>query len=126
LCELALAEELLMARGVIALDDFANLNYSQNIAAIYKYLFTTRTELTPFLVTAEKAYLCRKQDFGFYGSFVLHESISAMQRRGLDEPLLARTDSHPDYRAFHLRTRGPDEKGHLYAYDIYKGYYVEA
>ena len=48
-----------------------------------------------------------------------------MQRRGVDA-LIARTDIHPDYRAFHLRACGPDENGHLYGYDIYKGYYVEA
>lgn len=57
--ELKIAEELLGTSGIVAMDDFANLHYSQNIAAIFKYLFTTPSQLTPVVVTDEKAYLCR-------------------------------------------------------------------
>ncbi len=41
--ELGMADALLTERGIIALDDFTNLNYSQNIAAIFKYLYTEPT-----------------------------------------------------------------------------------
>jgi predicted O-methyltransferase YrrM len=121
--ELCIADKLLMDGGIIAVDDFANLNYSQNIAAIYKYLFTTRTTLTPLLVTAEKGYLCRRTDFPFYGKFVLDHAINAMALRDVPDALLARTDIDPDYRAFHLRTRNQGE-GQFYGFSIYEGCYA--
>src|SRR5438874_4163153 len=42
--ELALAEDLLQDKGIIVLDDFTNLNYSQILSATYKYIFTTWTK----------------------------------------------------------------------------------
>ena len=45
IAELGLAEQLIQKRGLIVLDDFANLNFSQILAATYKYLFTTETIL---------------------------------------------------------------------------------
>jgi predicted O-methyltransferase YrrM len=45
--ELAIADDLMVDNGIVVLDDFANLNYSQNIAAIYKYLFTTKNQAYP-------------------------------------------------------------------------------
>jgi hypothetical protein len=109
--ELAIADQLIAEDGLVALDDFTNLDYSQNIAAIYKYLYTTRTKLTPILVTNEKAYLCRRNAFSYYGNFVLHHAVAEMADRMIDAAL-ARTDRHPEYRAFYLRIAGPsDSKG---------------
>jgi hypothetical protein len=39
---------------------------------------------------------------------------------------LARTDSHPEYRAFYLRERSPDEADGLYGPELYKQFYVKA
>ena len=54
LAELDMAHALLAPRGVIAMDDYANLNYSQNIAAIFKYLYTSGTNLRIFLASNER------------------------------------------------------------------------
>jgi hypothetical protein len=123
--ELAIADELMIDNGIVVLDDFANLNYSQNIAAIYKYLFTANTQLTPFLVTNDKGYLCRKRHFDFYGSSVLASAVDSMALRGVTAGL-ARTDSHPEYRAFYLRERWLDEANGLYGAELYKQFYVKA
>ena len=124
-CELAIADELMMDNGIVVLDDFANLDHSQTIAAIYKYLFTTKTQLTPFLVTNDKGYLCRKRHFEFYGSFVLASAIGSMALRGVTASL-ARTDSHPEYRAFYLRERGPYDTNGLYCTEVYQQFYIKA
>jgi predicted O-methyltransferase YrrM len=121
--ELAMADELLADRGVIALDDFTNLNYSQNIAAIYRYLYTSGTDLMPFLVTDEKAYLCRKKILPLYSAFVLDRLIAEIRSRGIADFCLARTDNDPDYQAFYARQRLENEEGHFYGADIYKNYF---
>jgi hypothetical protein len=124
--ELQLSEELLCDRGMIILDDFANLNYSQILAAIYKYLYTTSTQLCVFLVTKEKAYLCKKRDFQFFGRFVLEQIIAEMTKRETPETCIARTDVDPEYRAFHLRGRSPGENGPYYGEHIYGYCYQQA
>lgn len=119
LCELALAEELVGDKGMVVLDDFANLNYSQILASTYKYLYTKPTRLTPFLITSAKAYLCRQSDFAFFGDFVLNEMAEEMSARENGEYCIARTDSDPEYRAFHLRLRESGETGRFYGYHLY-------
>jgi predicted O-methyltransferase YrrM len=121
--ELQLADKLLAPGGIISLDDFTNLNYSQNIAAIFRYLYTAPTDLTVFLVTDEKAYLCRKNDLTLYTSFVLDRLIAEMGSRDIPECVLARTDIDPDYRAFYARNRSSGEEGHFYGLGIYANYY---
>ncbi len=116
--ELAMADELLANRGLIAMDDFTNLNYSQNIAAIFKYLHTTGTKLTMLLATDEKAYLCRKRDFGLFADLILKSGVAEMRSRGIDA-VLARTCYGPDYKAFYLRTRNPGEESIFYGKEIY-------
>jgi hypothetical protein len=54
--ELQMSEHMVASGGIVVLDDFTNLNYSQILAATYKYIYTERTELMPFLVTEEKGY----------------------------------------------------------------------
>jgi hypothetical protein len=121
--ELAIAEELLAPGGVIVLDDFTNLNYSQILAATYKYLYTAQTQLMVFLVTEVKAYLCRKDDYERFGNFVLHRLLDEMKSRGNEQVGLSCTDADPEYRAFHLRElRAGDEKI-MYGSQLYSHYY---
>ena len=117
--ELGMADELLAPLGIIALDDFTNLNYSQNIAAIFKYLFTTDTKLTPLVVTDEKAYLCRREEFDLFAPLVLNTALAEMKSRGID-PVLARTSFGAEYKAFYLRGRLPEEEGGFYGESIYR------
>jgi hypothetical protein len=116
--ELAMADELLAPGGIIAMDDFTNLNYSQNIAAIFKYLYTAHTDLMLFLVTDEKGYLCRRRDFNHFAGEVLKKSIAEMESRGI-EATLARTGFTQEYRAFYLRRRGDGEAG-FYSPEAYR------
>jgi predicted O-methyltransferase YrrM len=116
--ELTMADELLAPRGIIALDDFTNLNYSQNIAAVFRYLHTAPTDLVVALVTNEKAYLCRKDAFAFYADFILQRLIGEMGARQIDDCVLARTDVDPDYRAIYARHRAPGETGHHYGVEV--------
>lgn len=117
--ELGMAESLLAPRGLIVLDDFTNLNFSQLIAGVYKYLFTARTDLFMYLVTDEKAYVCRRQDFGWYASFALNGLLEQMRKRGISHPVLSRSDVDEEYRAIHLRRALPGESGDLYGEAIY-------
>jgi hypothetical protein len=117
--ELSLAETLLCDGGLVVLDDFTNLDYSQILAATYKYLYTTRTKLCVFLVTAEKAYLCKKADFAFYARYALDQLIEDMVARDVAEVCLARTDVDEEYRAIHLRERTSGETDRVYGRSLY-------
>ena len=117
--ELAVCDELLREDGLRAMDDFTNLNYSQIIAAIFKYLFTTSTDLMPVIVTSEKAYLCRRSHFHVYANYALDGIIRDLGRRGIDG-CLARTEIDPEYMAYHVREKLPGETDDKYGFSIYK------
>jgi hypothetical protein len=121
--EIALADFMLAPDGILCLDDYTNLNYSQILAATFKYLFTKRTDLTIFLVTNEKAYLCRRRQFPVYADFVLHSMLAQMRDRHPDDLCIARTDDTRSYGAFYLRPRSADETGDLYGTEIYAPFY---
>ena len=123
--ELEMSEELIADKGIVILDDFTNLDYSQILAATYKYLYTRRTQLAVFLVTLEKAYLCRKADFEFYGNFVLHNLVDAMAEHGQHNTCISRTDINVDYRSFCLRALIGAEQGKRYGAELYKQYYLK-
>ena len=116
--ELAIANELLAPLGIISLDDFTNLNYSQNIAAIFKYLYTAGSDLMMLLTTDEKGYLCRKDCFDLYADLILRRSIAELKSRDIDA-VLARTAYGLEYKAFYVRGRGPGETGSFYGLEIY-------
>jgi len=116
--ELAMAEQMVAPMGIISLDDFTNLNYSQNIAAIFKYLFTASKDLALFLVTDEKGYVCRKSDLDTYLSYVFNNALAQMHSREM-EVTLARTCFDPEYSAFYLRPRQVGEFG-FYGPEIYR------
>lgn len=120
--EMKLADQLLSEGGVVCLDDFTNLNYSQILPALYKYLYTTNTDLTVFLVTDEKAYLCRRPWLEQYGTFVLKYLVDEMGQRGNPAVTIARTDWDDEYRAFYLRPRAEGETD-KYGETIYGRYY---
>ena len=120
--ELSMADELLANDGIIAMDDYANLNYSQNIAAIFKYLFTKKTDLMMFLLTNEKAYLCRRSALAKYLPFVLDRILAEVASRGIPS-CLARTDSDPQYQAFYLRPREATDDSCFYGLNIYSSLY---
>jgi hypothetical protein len=123
--EMQLAEELLAPHGIVCMDDFANLNYSQILPAIYKYLFTAKSDLTVFLVTNEKCYLCRKGFFDLYGEFVLRGILPALQRRGNSSVSIARTDRNKEYKAFYLRAKETPGEGDRYGEQIYGQFYLK-
>jgi len=100
------------------MDDFTNLNYSQNIAAIFKYLYTSGTDLVMLLTTDEKGYLCRKRAFDRFADIILSRSIAELKSRNVDV-LLARTSYVPEYKAFYLRGRSPGETGSFYGEEIF-------
>jgi len=121
--EMALADYMLAEDGILCLDDYTNLNYSQILAATFKYLFTRRTDLTMFMVTDEKAYLCRRKMFPKYAGFVLNSMIKSMAERGIDNACIARTDDTPSYGAFYLRSKQDGESDDYYGAELYRHFY---
>ncbi len=121
--ELALADYMLAEDGVLCLDDYTNLNYSQILAATFKYLFTKRTDLTMFMVTDEKAYLCRRSKFPLYAGFVLDSILAQMAERGQSNLGIARTDDTPSYGAFYLRPKAQGETEDYYGVELYRDFY---
>ncbi|WGD55375.1 class I SAM-dependent methyltransferase [Bradyrhizobium sp. CB1650] len=121
--EMALADYMLADDGILCLDDYTNLNYSQILAAIFKYLFTKRTDLTMFMVTDEKAYLCRRSKFPLYAGFVLDSILAGMAERDISNVGIARTDDTPSYGAFYLRPKIQGEADDYYGIELYRHFY---
>src|SRR5258708_9304320 len=116
--EIDLADYMLADYGILCLDDFTNLNYSQILSSTFKYLFTRQTDLTIFLVTAEKAYLCRRRALPIYEQFILNDMQGQMTARGIPSTCIARTDTTDSYRAFHLREKLKCEPNYRYGQSI--------
>jgi hypothetical protein len=114
---------MLASNGILCLDDFTNLDYSQILAATYKYLFTAETDLKIFMVTSEKAYLCRQPAFQLYAGAVLDSMIARMVERGISQVCIARTDDTPSYGAFNLRPKRQGETDDFYGADLYRHFY---
>lgn len=121
--EIGLADHMLASNGILCLDDFTNLDYSQVLAATYKYLFTAETDLKIFMVTSEKAYLCRQPAFQLYAGAVLDSMIARMAERGISQVCIARTDDTPSYGAFNLRPKRQGETDDFYGADLYRHFY---
>ncbi|WP_245424964.1 class I SAM-dependent methyltransferase [Rhizobium sp. M10] len=117
--EMKICDALLSPGGVAVFDDYTNLNYSQVLPAIYKYMYTANTDLVVFMVTDVKAYLCRKRYLNYYLSFVLQGALPSMTARGVEDVIISRTDWDREYRAIYLRTREPGETGPHYGQEIY-------
>ncbi|MGR9280156.1 class I SAM-dependent methyltransferase [Rhizobium johnstonii] len=117
--EMKLCDALLSPGGVAVFDDYTNLNYSQVLPAIYKYIYTATSDLAVFMVTDVKAYLCRRKYLNYYLSFVLQGVLPSMTARGIEDAIISRTDWDREYRAIYLRTRSPGEAGPHYGQEIY-------
>jgi hypothetical protein len=76
-----------------------------------------------FMVTDEKAYLCRKSMFPVYARAVLDSMIARMAERGIDNACIARTDDTPNYGAFYLRRKGEGETDDFYGGETYRHFY---
>jgi hypothetical protein len=120
--EMKLADYMLADNGVLCLDDYTNLHYSQIVAATFKYLFTTKTDLTMFMVTDAKAYLCRHKVFLAHAREVISTMIARMADRG-ENVCLARTDDTPAYGAVYMRPKEKGETADFYGLEIYRPYY---
>jgi methyltransferase family protein len=125
LAEMRLADELLSPDGIVCLDDYTNLNYSQILPAIYKYLFTNDTDLTVFLVTDIKCYICRRKFFDRYAGFVLQRILPALAERGNTSVSIARTDRDEEYKAFYVRPKDSPDEGDRYGESIYGHFYLK-
>ena len=91
LADLNLSRKLVADKGLICIDDFANLNYPGVIPAVYRFLFK-RKEFVMFLMTEEKAYICHKSQSKMYNDFVINKLPSELLSRGF-QVTLARTDN---------------------------------
>ncbi|NII53330.1 class I SAM-dependent methyltransferase [Luteibacter sp. SG786] len=79
--DVSLCEQMLGDYGIICIDDFHTDLYPQIPAAVYKYLYTTPTDLCVFLVGFNKAYLCRNVAFRYFSEFVgknIHWSLKEL------------------------------------------------
>jgi hypothetical protein len=91
LADLNLSRKLVSDKGVICVDDFANLNYPGVIPAVYRFLFK-RKKFVMFLMTEEKAYICHKSQSKMYNDYVINKLPSELLNRGY-KVTLARTDN---------------------------------
>jgi hypothetical protein len=112
--EMKLMEPHIAPRGLMVLDDFGNLAYMQVVAACFRHLAQAGCSLELVLFAGNKAYLCRRDDFAFYSSFVLNELMQLLHAVGM-EVYLARTENDVRYRGFSIgmkvRPTDPDRYG---------------
>lgn len=97
--DLALCEQMLGDYGIICIDDFHTDLYPQIPAAVYKYLYTTPTDLCIFLVGFNKAYICRNTALKYYTDFVsknIHWSLDELGHK----VSLVKTDRNSQFDAY--------------------------
>jgi cephalosporin hydroxylase len=91
--DLAIAAGVLNKSGIICVDDFCNLDYPGVLPAVYDFLIKNKRKFRLFLVTQQKAYICRTEMFDFYSKVCSVTLIDQMQLRG-EKAYISRTDSH--------------------------------
>lgn len=69
--DLLLAEKLLSKEGIVVVDDFFNISYTQITEAVYRYLFTNPYSFRIFCAGFNKAYLCRPNSYSNYYTFCM-------------------------------------------------------
>ncbi len=111
--ELTYIENSCVEDPIIVLDDFGSWAYPQVQAAAYSYLYNQKTDFEIFMIANTKAYLCRKQHFKYYESFVLNK-LQPLLKSFDFEYQIARTDLG-DFRGFSMREKSspslPDRYG---------------
>ena len=111
-------------KGLMVLDDYGNPSYMQVVAASFTYLARPDSPLEVLLYSNNKAYLCRKEDFDFYASFLIEDLPNRIKETG-HNCYLTRTEKHPGYRGFSIASKSrqdqPDRYGeHIYGDQYYK------
>lgn len=99
LSDLAICEQMLGDYGIICIDDFHTDLYPQIPAAVYKYLYTTPTDICIFLIGFNKAYLCRNCAFHYFSDFVgknIHWSLKELGHL----VSLVKTDRNSEFDAY--------------------------
>lgn len=99
--DMAMCEPMLSEFGILCLDDFYTELYPQVAAAMYDWLYTTPSDLVPFLVGLNKAYLCRNAAFPYYRKFVEDNLVHSLHTAG-HQVTIVKTDSHRKFDAFSI------------------------
>jgi len=104
--------------GLMVLDDFGNPNYMQVVAACFNYLVSGNCPVEILLYSNNKAYLCRREDFGQWEEFLVNDILPQLHGVG-HEVYLTRTELHPKYRGFSIAYKTPNHMSDLYGLDLY-------
>jgi len=100
--EMSICEKLLSDGGIAIFDDVVNPAFMQCTAAMYKYLYTQPTNLTIFLYSNNKAFLCKKEYYNIYKKFLLTQIQSVLAQDNIYTQL-SRTDKElEEFKAFGL------------------------
>lgn len=110
------ADYLLHPKGVLTMDDYENQNYAQVALAVGYALYRNNVNLTPFLVSNNKAYLCRPAERANMLSLVVNE-IAPVLRREYNF-IIALTDDD-DRTPLALRSPSPGENDDVFGPALY-------
>lgn len=120
--DLRYADQLLHEEGGVSVDDYENPNYPQVPLAVGKAIYGDKVRLALFLISNNKAYLCRPARRGAMMRDVVNVIAPAM--RMTHSFIIAYTDQG-EHAPISLRPQeARDEGSHIYAPQLY-GHFVE-
>jgi hypothetical protein len=99
IADLQLCETMLASYGIISVDDFHTDLFPQVPAAVYKYLYSGVSDLCPFLIGLNKAYLCRNTAKKYFMQFCGTKLLPTLESLG-QRLTLVRTDRNDSFDAF--------------------------
>lgn len=99
--DLRYVEDLIGDFGVVCIDDFHNDLYPQVSAAVYRHLYSGRSDLSLFLIGFHKAYLCRNEAKRYFHACVRENFVHQLSLIGYNLTLV-KTDRHDLLDAFAL------------------------
>ena len=117
--DLTISKNILSKEGIIAVDDFCNLDYPGVLPSVYSFLIKNRKKFRLFLVTQQKAYICRTEMFNEYSKLCSIGMLKEMEDRG-ESAYLARTDTHYLSSCSYLGKKSQKGMLDLYGGDEYK------
>jgi hypothetical protein len=97
--DLGVCEDVLSDFGIISVDDFHTDLFPQVPAAVYKHLYSGTSDLCPFLVGMNKAYLCRNLAKRHYMEFARSQLLPGLENLG-HKMTLVKTDRNDSFDAF--------------------------
>lgn len=97
--DLQLCEKVLGSHGVVSVDDFHTDLFPQVPAAVYKYLYSGVSDLCPFLIGLNKAYLCRNAAKKYFMQFSGTQLLPSLEALG-QKLTLVKTDRNDSFDAF--------------------------